>query len=100
MKRTTTTNLAVCDLKGGAVFEVTPQAVVRRPAERSICACTNHFCTGELRPAVQKDLYETVARYQIFLGFYLNHDMTLRSFLLTAFSVNKITKAIKKRIAE
>jgi predicted choloylglycine hydrolase len=49
MKRTTLNNLAICDKKGGAVFEITPRTVkVRRPV-RCICCCTNHFRTEELR---------------------------------------------------
>lgn len=48
MKRTTRNNLAVCDPKGGAVFEITPRTVVVRRAEEGICPCTNHFRTKEL----------------------------------------------------
>jgi hypothetical protein len=48
MKRTTMNNLAVCDSKGGAVFEITPKSVVVRHSESGICPCTNHFCCKEL----------------------------------------------------
>ena len=47
LPRTTMYNLAVCDAKGGAVFEVTTKNVmVRRNA--SVNACTNHFRTAGL----------------------------------------------------
>ncbi|MFL5245904.1 MAG: C45 family autoproteolytic acyltransferase/hydrolase [Gemmataceae bacterium] len=48
MKRTTLLNLAVCDTKHGAVFELTPKHVQVRAAEKAICAGTNHFRTKEL----------------------------------------------------
>ncbi len=52
MNRTTRNNLAVCDKKGGAIFEITPKnLIVRRPQE-GLCPCTNHFRSDEL--AVKK----------------------------------------------
>jgi hypothetical protein len=48
LKRTTQMNLAVCDKKGGAVFEITPKSVVVRRPEKGICPCTNHFRSKEL----------------------------------------------------
>jgi hypothetical protein len=48
MKRTTLNNLAICDKKGGAVFEITPRTVKGRRSLRGICPCTNHFRTKEL----------------------------------------------------
>jgi hypothetical protein len=48
LKRTTRINLAICDKKGGAVFEITPKTVAVRRAENGICPCTNHFRTKEL----------------------------------------------------
>jgi hypothetical protein len=65
MKRVTTTNLAICDRNGGTVFEVTPRHVVRRPAEHSVCPCTNHYLTRDLKPDVQPDLYRTLERYRV-----------------------------------
>jgi predicted choloylglycine hydrolase len=64
MKRTTTTNLVVCDKKGGAVFEVTAKHVVRRPPSGGFCPCTNHFCTPTLRPGRVRDVSHTLERYQ------------------------------------
>jgi isopenicillin-N N-acyltransferase-like protein len=43
VKATTWMNLAVCDRNGGAVFEITPQNIVRREATGGILPCTNHF---------------------------------------------------------
>jgi len=48
MKRTTLLNLAVCDAKHGAVFELTPKHVEVRSADKGFCASTNHFRTKEL----------------------------------------------------
>jgi hypothetical protein len=48
LKRTTRQNIAVCDKKRAAVFEVTPRSLVVRPAVEGVCACTNHFRTKEL----------------------------------------------------
>jgi predicted choloylglycine hydrolase len=67
MKRVTTTNLAICDKNGGAVLEVTPKHVVRRPPQDQICACTNHFHTADLKPDQQENLYTTKERYQALL---------------------------------
>jgi isopenicillin-N N-acyltransferase-like protein len=47
-ERTTFFNLAICDRRGGAVFEATPKTLAVRRAEAGICACTNHFRTAEL----------------------------------------------------
>ena len=63
MKRTTITNLAICDQDGGAVFEVTPKdVIVRRPVD-GICSCTNHFCTKELKVPRQLNIFRTLDRY-------------------------------------
>ena len=45
---TTRMNLAVCDRRGGVVFEITPKSVARREAQDSILPCTNHFRTAGL----------------------------------------------------
>jgi predicted choloylglycine hydrolase len=50
MRRTTTTNLVLADRTGVAVFEVSPGKVVQRDPLRGVCACTNHYCTDEVRP--------------------------------------------------
>jgi isopenicillin-N N-acyltransferase-like protein len=43
MKRTTRMNLAVCDRRTSAVFEMTPKTVAVRRAVDGVCPCTNHF---------------------------------------------------------
>jgi hypothetical protein len=48
MRRTTTCCMTVCDKAGGAVFEITSKAVVRRECVNGVCCCTNHFRTDEL----------------------------------------------------
>ena len=48
MRRTTSACLTVCDRDGGAVFEITPKAIVVRTAVNEVCCCTNHFRTDEL----------------------------------------------------
>jgi isopenicillin-N N-acyltransferase like protein len=63
LKRATTSNLAVCDRNGGAVFEVTPTKVVRRPADHGVCNCTNHFCTTELAPSTPFGIGRTRERF-------------------------------------
>jgi hypothetical protein len=65
MKRTTTNNLAVCDSKGGAVFEITPTRVVVRPTKDHIGVCTNHFCSAELKLSKPRNLFTTLDRFAI-----------------------------------
>jgi predicted choloylglycine hydrolase len=65
MKRTTLTSLAIADPKRAVVFEITPQSVVVRPPEDGICSCTNHFCTKELKPAIQPNIFWTLDRFDI-----------------------------------
>jgi isopenicillin-N N-acyltransferase-like protein len=48
MNRTTSVNLAICDTRQAAVFEITPKNLIVRPAENGLCLCTNHFRTKEL----------------------------------------------------
>jgi len=67
-KRTTWMNLAVCDTRSAAVFELTPKTVSRRDPERGILPCTNHFRSAEL------GLDTDCARYLLLsLGFNQNH---------------------------
>jgi hypothetical protein len=64
MKRTTLVNLAVCDTKGGAVLEITPKQVVLRPADRGLCACTNHFRSKGLCTSTDCDRYAKLEKCQ------------------------------------
>jgi predicted choloylglycine hydrolase len=61
LKRTTYTNLAICDVNGGAVFEMTPKSFVVRRSENGFCACTNHFRSKELAKDVQCPRYEILS---------------------------------------
>jgi hypothetical protein len=56
LKRTTMNNLAVCDKKGGVVFEITSKSLVVRRPVHELCACTNHFRTPELATATPDQL--------------------------------------------
>jgi isopenicillin-N N-acyltransferase-like protein len=47
-KPTTWMNLAVCDREQTAVFEITPDTIVRRDPPDSLLACTNHFRSNGL----------------------------------------------------
>lgn len=67
-KRTTTTNLAVGDKNGVAIFEVTPDRVVVRGPDKGLAACTNHYCTLELKPEVQRNSFKTLDRFKILEG--------------------------------
>jgi hypothetical protein len=62
MKRTTCINLAICDAKQSAVFEITPKCVVVRQSVDGICPCTNHFRTPQLATD------RTCRRYDILEG--------------------------------
>lgn len=62
LPRATTTLLVLADPAGGAVLEVTPDRVVRRPASPGVCACSNHFTTDGLAVSRQANAYQTVDR--------------------------------------
>lgn len=62
LKRTVSQNVAICDPRQGAVFEITPKSlVVRRPVE-GICACTNHFRTKQLSTSQGGWRYDLLAQ--------------------------------------
>lgn len=64
MKRTTRNNLAICDAKGGAVFEITPANLIVRRAQDGFCPCTNHFRSKELSKGTQCRRYRILSRCQ------------------------------------
>jgi isopenicillin-N N-acyltransferase like protein len=64
MQRTTTTNLAIADRDGVAVFEVAPDRVVQRTPEEGACVCTNHFCSDPLRPARPLNMGRSFERFR------------------------------------
>jgi predicted choloylglycine hydrolase len=63
MHRTSTTNLVVADRKGVAVFEITPERVELREAEKGVCPCTNHFCLDSVRAAKPFNPHRSFERY-------------------------------------
>ena len=64
MKRTTCVNLAICDTKHAAVFEITPKNVLIRSSENGLCLCTNHFRTKELATATDCPRYRILEKSQ------------------------------------
>jgi hypothetical protein len=85
MKRTTRTNLAICDRNGGAVFEITPKQVVVRRAVNGMCLSTNHYTSKELAPLVELNLFRTRDRYRA---------LEKRAELVEKFDVPTIGKAL------
>jgi predicted choloylglycine hydrolase len=63
MNRTTLNNLVIGDAKRGVVFEITPKSLTVREPTNGLCSCTNHFCTNELKPADQPDIFWTHERF-------------------------------------
>jgi isopenicillin-N N-acyltransferase like protein len=61
-ERTTFLNLAVCDRKSSAVFEMTPKTIAVRSGENGLCLCTNHFRTEELATIIWCPRYRTLSR--------------------------------------
>jgi predicted choloylglycine hydrolase len=61
-ERTTYLNLAVCDKKNAAVFEMTPKTLAVRKPEDGLCLCTNHFRTEELATITWCNRYSILAR--------------------------------------
>ncbi len=59
LKRTTRTNLSVCDRRAAAIFEITPKTVAVRRADNGLCPCTNHFCCNETAAPVESNLFRT-----------------------------------------
>jgi hypothetical protein len=62
LRRTTTVALAICDPKGGAVFEITPKTLVVRRSADGFCPCTNHFCSKELATDTRCNRYEALEK--------------------------------------
>ncbi len=62
--RSTMLNLAVCDPKTAAVFEITPKTVARRNPQDGLLPCTNHFRTESLTTGLGCRRYETLLTAQ------------------------------------
>jgi isopenicillin-N N-acyltransferase like protein len=61
IERTSMCNMASCDPDSMAILEISTKSVVRRPAEKGFCACTNHFRSASLGPAKACSRYESLA---------------------------------------
>jgi predicted choloylglycine hydrolase len=64
LPQTTLLNLAVCDRKGAAVFEMTPKTIAMRSGEDGLCVCTNHFRAPGLAMFAICPRYRTLMRVQ------------------------------------
>lgn len=64
MPRTTMLNMVVADRERVGTLEVTPKAVVFRPADKGVCSCTNHFNT-ELKPDKKVNVANTYQRFDV-----------------------------------
>jgi isopenicillin-N N-acyltransferase like protein len=63
MPRTTMFNMIAADREKVGTFEITPTTVVFRPSEKGINACTNHFCTDEVKPEKKLDVAGSYGRF-------------------------------------
>jgi predicted choloylglycine hydrolase len=63
MKRTSLNNLVVADKNGVAVFEISPDKVVKRMPTAGLGICTNHFCDVELKVGEPENLAYTLDRF-------------------------------------
>ncbi len=72
MKRTTCVNLAICDLKTAAVFEITPKNLCVRLSENGLCLCTNHFRTPALATSTDCPRYRVLEKSQEMPGLTLS----------------------------
>ena len=63
MRRIGLNSLVVADRNDVAVFEITPDRVVVRPARDGVCVCTNHFCSEELRPLITLNMFNTLTHH-------------------------------------
>lgn len=62
MRRTTWLNLAVCDRRKAAVFEITPKTIAVRLSSAGITPCTNHFRSPQLGAATECWRYPILER--------------------------------------
>ena len=62
LERTSATSLVIADTKGGAVIELTPDALAVRRFKDKPGVCTNHFCA--MRNPKQTDNFQTITRFQ------------------------------------
>jgi hypothetical protein len=62
IERASMLNVAICDRRHGAVLEITPKTVARRPSSEGLCICTNHFRTRTLVESTQCWRYELLER--------------------------------------
>jgi hypothetical protein len=64
LKATTTGSIILADVKGGAVYEITPKNILVRRAEDGICTCTNHFRLKELATSLECHRYTKLEAFR------------------------------------
>ena len=62
LERTSATSLVIADTKGGAVLELTPDALAVRRFKDKPGVCTNHFCA--MKNLKQADTFQTLTRFR------------------------------------
>ncbi len=83
LKATTTGSVILGDLKGGSVFEVTPERIVFRWAEEGLCLCTNHFLSKELSAG------EKCWRYDVLMKYHDHKKLGLADVIEALHAVNQ-----------
>jgi hypothetical protein len=64
LPRTCLLNLVIADRNNVAVFEITPEQVIRRDDNGGTCVCTNHFCHKDLKADNVWDVAGTLERIE------------------------------------
>jgi len=80
LRRSTMQNVAICDRKQGAVFEITTKSLAVRRSAAGFCACTNHFRSKELATSMSCDRFaklETSREIQTFNVAHLSKQLDL-----------------------
>lgn len=64
VERTTSVSVAVCDATDQAVFELSPEWVIRRDPDRNALTCTNHFVGCRRSNLGDRNPFNTVGRME------------------------------------
>jgi isopenicillin-N N-acyltransferase-like protein len=91
---TTYANLAVCDTKGGAVFELTPKNLIVRRPDHDVLPCTNHFRTPELSVGAK------CPRYAVFEQALQRPEFGVKDVARLMHAVNQGERTIQTMIFE
>lgn len=94
IERSSSLNVALCDMNRGIVLEITPKQVIVRPTTDGIGICTNHFRTRPLGPPADCWRYEKL-RQSAVLERYRVSDVAQRMH-----AVNQGTLTLQSMIFE